>query len=229
MTARAAIVGVGGLGAPAAIALARTGAALSLFDPDVVEASNLPRQPAYGHDDVGLPKAERAARRLAHTHPDLAVEPRVAAIDARNGAELLAGHDVIVDATDGMPVKALLNELALDLEIPLVHAGVLGLDGQLMTILPRRSACLRCLFVELPPEDEMPSCQQAGILGPVVGAVGLAAAREADAILEGRPPPLADRLAILDGAALRWRAIDVRRNPRCPSCRRARGRTLASP
>ena len=108
--------------------------------------------------------------------------------------------------------------MALGLGVPLVHAGVLGLDGQLMTIVPHQTACLRCLFVELPPEDEIPSCQQAGILGPVVGAVGLAAAREAHAIIEGRSAPLANHLAILDGAALRWRQIELRRNPRCPAC-----------
>ncbi len=218
MNARAAIVGVGGLGAPAAVALGHTGATLTLFDPDVVETSNLPRQPTYGHRDVGKPKAECTAQRLRSHHPEIEVEACVTTIDAQHGRSLLSGHDVIIDATDGMPVKALLNELALELDIPLVHAGVLGLDGQLMTIEPRRSACLRCLFVELPPEDELASCQQAGILGPVVGAVGLAAAREARAILDQRPPALENRFAILDGAALRWRSIELRRNPRCPSC-----------
>lgn len=212
------MVGVGGLGAPAAIALAQAGAALSLFDPDHVELSNLPRQPAYGHDDVGEAKAAVTESRLRKTHPDTDVRSHVVAIDRANGRRLLRDHEVIVDATDGMDVKVLLNEIAVELGTPLVHAGVLGLDGQLMTILPGQSACLRCLFVELPDEDEMPTCQQAGILGPVVGAVGLASAREAAAVLDDRPPPLAGRLAILDAAALRWRNIELRRNPSCPVC-----------
>ncbi len=218
MIPRAAIVGVGGLGAPAAVALAHVGAALSLFDPDRVELSNLPRQPVYGHDDIGHEKAARAARRLRQTHPNADVSAHMTAVTRENGADLLRGHRVIVDATDGMEAKVLLNELAVELEVPLVHAGVLALDGQLMTIVPRRSACLRCLFVELPPQDEMPSCQQAGILGPIVGAVGLASAREAYALLRGEAAPLENQLAILDGAALRWRHIQLRRNPRCPAC-----------
>jgi molybdopterin/thiamine biosynthesis adenylyltransferase len=102
--------------------------------------------------------------------------------------------------------------------VPLVHAGAVGLDGQLFSILPQRSACLRCLFPELPREDELLTCQQAGILGPVVGLIGLAAAREAAAIVAGRPPALANRLAILDGARLRWRTIGLRPSPRCPAC-----------
>ncbi|MDG2303045.1 MAG: HesA/MoeB/ThiF family protein [Candidatus Binatia bacterium] len=218
MNLRAAIVGVGGLGAPAAVALAHVGAALSLFDPDRVELSNLPRQPAFGEADLGEEKAECCARRLRAEHTGLDVRAHVATIGRDNGAGLLGGHHVIVDATDGMTAKVLLNDLALELGVPLVHAGVLGLDGQLMTIVPRRSACLRCLFVELPPEDEIPSCQQAGILGPVVGAIGLAAAREAHAVLEDRSPPLENRLAILNGAALKWRQIALRRNPSCPRC-----------
>lgn len=212
------MVGVGGLGTPAAVALAQAHASLSLFDPDVVELSNLPRQPAYGHDDVGKPKATTTERRLRETHPGIDVRSHTVAIDRDKGRSLLRDHAVIVDATDGMESKVLLNELALELETPLVHAGVVGLDGQLMTILPGRSACLRCLFVELPEEDDLPTCQQAGVLGPVVGAVGLASAREAATILEARPARLANRLAILDASALRWRSIDLRRNPRCPAC-----------
>jgi adenylyltransferase/sulfurtransferase len=97
-----------------------------------------------------------------------------------------------------------------------------GLDGQLCTILPGRSACLRCLFRELPGEDDLPTCQQSGILGPVVGAIGLAAAAEALRIVRGEPPTLADRLAILDGTSLRWRTVALRPNPRCPVCDAAR-------
>ena len=218
MSGRAAIVGVGGLGSPAAAALVSSGVPLSLFDPDHVEISNLPRQPLYGIDDVGRTKVEAAAARLAAKTADAQIETECIALDARNAATHLAGHDVIVDATDGMDVKFLLNEAAVGLRIPLVHAGVLGLDGQLMTIVPGRSACLRCLFREMPDEDETPSCQQAGILGPVVGSVGLAAAREAEAILEGGPAPLENRLAILDGKALRWRSLTLKQYDACAIC-----------
>ena len=215
----AVIVGVGGLGAPAAAALAAAGIArLGLIDADVVELSNLPRQPLYGSDDVGLAKVEVAAQRLRAARPELATVATRERVEAASAQRLLAGWDVIVDGTDSLPSKALLNETALALGTPLVHAGAVGLDGQLMTILPGRSACLRCLFPELPAADDLPTCQQAGILGPVVGAVGLAAASEALRIVDRRAPELANRLAILDGVRLRWRTVTVMPNPRCPSC-----------
>lgn len=224
MTARgAAIVGVGGLGAPAAAVLAASGVtALTLIDDDVVESSNLPRQPLYEAADVGTPKVDAAAARLRAHHPDLQVTPVRARVDANNAGPLLAGHAVILDGTDGLPSKAMLNDAALALGLPLVHAGAVGLDGQLFTIVPGRTACLRCLFPELPGEDDLPTCQQSGILGPVVGAIGVAAAGEALRILRGEPPQLANRLAILDGARVRWRTVALRPNPRCPACEAAR-------
>ncbi len=219
----AAIVGVGGLGAPAAAALALCGAArLTLIDADRVELSNLPRQPLFGTSDVGRAKVEVAARRLRAAHPGLDVAVRAERLDAASGHRLLEGHAVVLDGTDSLESKVLLNRLALDLDVPLVHAGAIGLEGQLLSILPHRTACLRCLFVDLPDPDELPSCQQAGVLGPVVGAVGMAAAREALAVLRGRRPPLADRLAIFDGRRLLWRQVELRPNPRCPVCRAAR-------
>ena len=108
----------------------------------------------------------------------LVVEARVERLGKDNGAGLLAGAAVVIDGTDSIASKLLLNQLSLDLGIPLIHAGAVGLGGQLLTILPHRSACLCCLFPEPPSDDDAPTCQQAGILGPVVGAVGLAAARE---------------------------------------------------
>jgi adenylyltransferase/sulfurtransferase len=223
-TRGAVIVGVGGLGSPAAAALAAAGVpALTLVDDDVVETSNLPRQPLYAVDDVGTPKVEAAARRLRTRRPDLRITTVRSRVAAANAREILAGHAVILDGTDGLPSKSMLNDAALSLDIPLVHAGAVGLDGQLFTILPRRTACLRCLFPELPHEDDLPTCQQSGILGPVVGAIGLAAAGEVSRILDGDAPELANRLAILDGARVRWRVVELRPNPRCPACDAARG------
>lgn len=221
------IVGLGGLGTPAAQILAASGVArLGLVDSDSVELSNLPRQPLYGEADLGRVKVETARERLIGAYPGLEVEAQAIRLDAGfiKGAgrafwpRLIERYDVVIDGTDNLESKLLLNQGALDYGIPLVHAGVLGHDGQLFTILPERTACLRCLFPELPPDDELPSCQEAGVLGPVVGAIGLAAAREALAVLQGRTPPLAGRLAILDGARLRWRQVELRPNRRCPSC-----------
>lgn len=216
------IVGVGGLGAPAAAALAAAGVALRLIDPDVVEPSNLPRQPLYGEEDTGRPKVDVAAERVRARFPALVVEAIQERVEPASARRLLGGHRVILDGTDGLPAKVLLNETAHALGIPLVHAGAVGFDGQLLSILPDRSTCLRCLFPELPDENDLPTCQQSGILGPVVGLVGLAAAREAASIAGGRPPWLADRLAVLDATRMRWRTIPLRPNPRCPLCHAGR-------
>jgi molybdopterin/thiamine biosynthesis adenylyltransferase len=214
-----AIVGVGGLGAPAAALLATAASTgLILIDDDSVDLSNLPRQPLYGEGDLGRAKVEAAAETLRRHTPNLEIRMHGERLNAANADRLLAGADVILDGTDNLDTKLLLNETALRQRTPLVHAGVLGLDGQLMSILPGESACLRCLFVELPDADQLPTCQQAGILAPVVGAVGLAAAREVLYILRGKRPPLADHFAILDGRRLRWRALELRRRPQCPAC-----------
>lgn len=214
-----AIVGIGGLGAPAAAALAAAGVErLTLVDPDAVDLSNLPRQPLYGVSDLGRAKVDVAARRLRAAHPHVRVETACERLDEASAERLLEGHSVIVDGTDSLTSKVLLNEIALGLGIPLVHAGAIGLEGQLFTILPHETACLRCLFVELPEDGSLPTCQEAGILAPVVGAIGLAAAREARAVVAGRRPLLANRLAILAGDRLFWRSIELRRNPDCPAC-----------
>ena len=214
---RVAVVGAGGLGAPAALALARAGVPLTVIDFDRVELSNLPRQVLYGERDVGRPKAEVAAERLERVLPG-GVRACVERIDGENAPRLLAGHAALLDGTDGLAIKDLLNGVAVERGLPLVHAGAVGLDGQLMTILPGRTACLRCLFLELPSDEDLPTCQEAGVLGPAVGAIGLAAAREAAALATGRPPPLAGRFAMLDGRTMRWRVLPVARNPACPRC-----------
>ncbi len=215
------LVGLGGLGTPAAAALVQAGARhLRLIDDDHVELSNLPRQPLYGTDDLGRLKVDAAADRLRAAANDagLALEIIPSRLGPDNADTLLGDAVAILDGTDGVTSKLLLNEAAIRHHIPLVHAGAVGTDGQLVTILPGETACVRCLFPDLRETDELATCQQSGILGPVVGAIGLRMAAEALAIAAGRRPELAGRLAMLDGVRLRWRTIELRRNPRCPTC-----------
>ncbi len=215
------LVGIGGLGAPAAATLVQAGARhLRLIDDDRVELSNLPRQPLFGTGDLGQLKVEAAARRLeAFAGPGgLHVEALALRLDGGNADALLEGALAVLDGTDGLPSKLALNDAAVRQRVPLVHAGALGTEGQLMTILPGETACVRCLFPELRERDDFASCQQAGILGPVVGAVGVRMAAEGLALSRGERPSLAGRLAMLDGVGLRWRTIEVRRNAACPGC-----------
>jgi len=220
---RALIVGVGGLGAPAAMALADAGVAtLVLVDPDTVELSNLHRQPLYETADVGRAKVEVAASRLRAV--------RVLAHRARFAPEHLAGCDVVLDGTDSIAAKFLVNDACVDAGVPLVHAGVLGFRAQLLTVLPGRSACYRCVFEEAPPPGDVPSCQEAGVLGPVPSLAGALQAAEALRALAGIEALYADRLLTFDLHAGRWRVVPVAARPSCPACARLHvlGRSEAS-
>src|SRR5262249_14336548 len=143
------IVGMGGLGVPAACALARGGARrIGLVDPDPVELSNLARQVIYGTTSLGQLKVEAAAARLPEDYPHLIAETHPVALDAGNATALIASYDFVIDATDDPAAKFLINDTCLALGRSFVYAGVLGMTGQAMTVLPGRTACLRCLFEE---------------------------------------------------------------------------------
>jgi molybdopterin/thiamine biosynthesis adenylyltransferase len=220
------IIGAGGLGAPAAWALARAGTArISLVDPDPVDLSNLARQVIYRIEDLGVPKVEAAANRLRIAFPSAEFEARAIAFDANNGPALAAAHDFIIDATDDPSVKFLINDIACAVDRPFVYGGVLGMTGQAMTVLPGRSACLRCLF-EAPPEPgEIASCRDAGIIGPVAGAIGEIQAAEALAYIRGAAPSLAGRILTYDAtisARFRLTAVAAREGCGCGAARRAK-------
>ncbi|MCW5893572.1 MAG: HesA/MoeB/ThiF family protein [bacterium] len=215
---RALVIGVGGLGSPAAMALAAAGVGtLGLMDPDVVEISNLHRQPLYDEADVGRPKVLAAAARLHDRHPALAIETEVRRFGADDEA-LLAGWDVVLDGTDTIAAKFTVNDAAVAAEVPLIHAGALGWRTQLLTVLPHGSACYRCLFEEAPPADEVPSCQEAGVLGPAVVLAGTLQAGEAVRILAHLEPAFRDRLLTIDTRTGTWRSVPLSRDPNCAAC-----------
>ncbi|MGH7897126.1 MAG: HesA/MoeB/ThiF family protein, partial [Candidatus Binatia bacterium] len=175
------VVGVGGLGTAAAIELLRRGVErVGLADGDRVEVSNLHRQMLHETADIGRMKATVAAERLAAAAgASIRFVAHTEYVTGENAPAMFANYRVVIDATDNPAAKFLLNDAAVLLGKPLVHAGVVGLEGQLLTILPRESACLRCLFPLPPAEDDVASCSQAGILGPLAGIVGALEAREA--------------------------------------------------
>jgi molybdopterin/thiamine biosynthesis adenylyltransferase len=221
------IVGAGGLGVPAALRLAQAGVRpVTLIDPEQIELSNLARQVIYRTTDVGLPKAETAARRLMERFPGFEVNPIVGALDADNAAAIIAGHDFTIDGTDDPAAKFLINDVCVAARLPFAYGGVLGFSGQAMTVLPGLTACLRCLFEGPPPDDEIATCREAGILGPVAGMIGTIQAEEAAAVLTGRHPALGDRILTYDARAGRTRVTEIspRRGCRCGAFRRdARG------
>ena len=215
--ARVLIVGVGGLGAPAAETLAAAGVGtLGLVDPDRVEPSNLHRQSLYGSADVGHPKVEVTAERLQAAHPWLRTETWRLRFGPEHAA-LVGGFDVVLDGTDTIAAKFTVNDAAVAAGVPLVHAGVLGFRAQLVTVLPGASACYRCLFEEPPPPGDVPSCEEAGVLGPTAALAAALQAAEALRVLSGRPA-LAGRLLSIDLLAGRHRLVPIEPNPRCPAC-----------
>jgi molybdopterin/thiamine biosynthesis adenylyltransferase len=215
--ARILIVGVGGLGAPAAAALADAGVGtLGLVDPDVVETSNLHRQPLYDDAAVGRLKVEVAAARLHALRPDLEIETHRLRVET--DASLLARFDVVVDGTDSIASKFALNDLAVAARRPLVHAGVVGLRAQLLTVLPGRAACYRCVFEAPPPPEELVSCTEAGVLGPLPAFVGALQAAEAVRLATGAAPLFADRLLTVDALSGTWRSVPLARRLSCAAC-----------
>jgi len=214
---RILIVGAGGLGVPAAIALSRAGIRdFAIMDPDPVELSNLPRQIIYGEATIGMPKVIAAAKFFARNYADAAVEPLITRLDEGNAAGTICGYGFVIDATDSPATKFLINDICVALGRTFVYGGVLGLTGQAMTILPGRTACLRCLFEQPPNEAEAASCREAGIIGPVAGLIGEIQAAEAIAWARGRMPALAGTMLTLDSSETgRMRPIAIAARPGC--------------
>lgn len=218
-TGRVLIVGVGGLGSPAAFALAQIGVgAIGLIDPDVVELSNLQRQILHHTPDLGRPKVRSAKEKLERLNPTVEVIPYHGRLQVENLFDLFRGYDFIIDATDGVTTKFLINDGAVLLGKPFSYGGIVQFSGQTLTVMPGKTTCLRCLFPIIPSSDDIPTCQESGIIGSLAGSLGFVQAMEAVKYLSGEGVLLTDRLLTYDAAISRWREISVRRNPRCPLC-----------
>lgn len=221
--ARVLLVGCGATGGILAQALVRAGVGhLTLVDRDVVERSNLPRQVLFEeqHAAAGTPKALAAAETLARSGGPTRVEPVVAHVDGGNVASLAADAELVLDGTDNLPTRYLLNDLCVSRGLPWVYAGVVGGAGLVLPVLPGAGPCLRCLFPEAPPPGTLPTCDTAGVLLPAVGAVGMLAAGLALRILAAadptdRPRPRLLELDVWNGTT---RALEAGADPDCPAC-----------
>jgi adenylyltransferase/sulfurtransferase len=219
LRARVLVIGAGGLGSPVALYLAAAGVGtIGITDGDVVDLSNLHRQILHHTPDVNRSKVQSAQAKLAALNPDVTVIPHAERLTADNARTLFERYDVVIDGTDNFPTKFLANDAAILTKRPLVHGGILRFVGQVMTILPGRSACYRCIFKEPPPAGLIPTCQEAGVLGALAGVIGTIQATEALKLILGLPQPLAGRLLTYDALAGGFREIAVRQNPKCPIC-----------
>src|SRR5829696_951841 len=217
--ASAVVVGAGALGCPAASYLVAAGVGrVGIVDDDRIELSNLHRQPLHLNPDVGARKADNAAVKLGFLNPETVVEPFPARLEASNAEALLAGADVVVDASDSFDTRYLVNATCCALGTPLVEGGVLGLSGLVMAVVPGESACYRCAFPVAPDPAGVPSCRDAGVLGAVAGMLGSLQPLEAIKLLTGVGEPLRDRILRFDGLTGEPTAIATRRRVHCPAC-----------
>jgi molybdopterin/thiamine biosynthesis adenylyltransferase len=209
---RVLIVGVGGLGCPASLALAPHASRLTLVDFDVVEVTNLHRQPWHHPADLGRLKVDSATEKLRRAFPQLQVVSLSTRVNAENVEALFRLHEVVIDGTDSAPVKFLLNDAAVRTGTTLIYGGVLRFGGQAMRIQPG-GPCLRCLFEG--PGLEAPSCAQAGVLGSMAGVIGGLQAE----LAFGRNPVAGEAsLHVVDALAFTSRTLRVKRAPDCPAC-----------
>ena len=222
---RALVCGCGALGSVLANTLVRAGVGtVRIVDRDFVETNNLQRQVLFDEADVAaqLPKAIAAAEKLRKINSEVEVEAIVADVDSTNIEKLASGVDVIVDGTDNFETRFLINDFSVDRGVPWVYGGCLGAEGQTMTILPGQTACLRCLIPDCPPPGSMPTCDTAGILGPIVGVIASIQAIETMKILSGHAEAVSRRLTVVElwNASVRQVNIaSLRDQVDCPTCK----------
>ncbi|HCU0199116.1 TPA: thiazole biosynthesis adenylyltransferase ThiF [Escherichia coli] len=211
------IIGLGGLGTPAALYLAGAGVGtLVLADDDDVHLSNLQRQILFTTEDIDRPKSQVSQQRLTQLNPDI----RLMALQQRLTGETLkdavAQADVVLGCTDNMATRQEINATCVALNTPLITASAVGFGGQLMVLTPPwEQGCYRCLW----PDNQEPerNCRTAGVVGPVVGVMGTLQALEAIKLLSGIETP-AGELRLFDGKSSQWRSLTLRRASGCPVC-----------
>jgi len=212
-------IGAGGLGSPSSLYLAAAGiGTLGMIDDDTVDASNLQRQILHNTERVGMSKVDSAEKTLRGLNPDVKVLKYKARLTTDNVMEVLKGFDVIVDGADNFQTRYLVNDAALKLGIPVVHASIFRFEGQLTVFPGEGGPCYRCLYPEPPPPEEAPSCQEAGVLGVLPGIMGVLQATEAVKLILGLGQTLAGRLLVYDALRTRFRELKLRRDPKCPTC-----------
>jgi molybdopterin/thiamine biosynthesis adenylyltransferase len=214
--ASVAIVGAGGLGAPAALYLAAAGVGrLRLIDDDAVSLDNLQRQIIFRSADVGVSKVERAQAALAALNDNVNVEIEQQRLTEANAAYLLRGVDVILDGTDDFETRFAVNAAARALGAPLVSGAVGRWDGQ-VSVFARGGPCYRCFVPETPPDAE--TCARVGVVGALTGVIGSLMALETIKLIAEAGEPLLGRVMLFDGLKGEARTVSLKRDPACPAC-----------
>jgi molybdopterin/thiamine biosynthesis adenylyltransferase len=214
------IIGTGGLGSPVALYLAAAGIGhIGLVDDDVVELSNLQRQIIHTTARVGTSKVESAAASIRALNPAITLTAHEGLVDAGNIATLIEPYDLVIDATDNLVTKYLINDACVLAGKPFIHAGVVAFRGQIMTVKPGQGPCYRCIFRDMPAAGEVPTSKEVGVLGAVVGIIGTLEATEAIKLIAGAGEPLVGRMLTVDALTMAIRRVPLPAHvPDCPVC-----------
>src|SRR5213594_881480 len=227
--ARVLCIGAGGLGSPAALYLAAAGVGtIGIVDFDDVDLSNLQRQILHGTKDVGRSKLESARDRLRDINPDIEIELHQCRFSSENASEIVSEYDVVVDGSDNFATRYLSNDVCAFEKKPNVYGSVFRFEGQTTVFAPHLGGpCYRCLFPEPPTPESVPNCAQAGVLGVLPGIIGMLQAIETIKLIVGIGEPLIGRLLHFDALSVRFRELNLRRDPQCPVC--GENPTIVSP
>ena len=218
--ARVLCIGAGGLGSPAALYLAAAGVGtIGIVDFDEVDLSNLQRQILHGTKDIGRDKLKSARDRLHDINPQIEIELHKCRFSSENAAQLVARYDVVVDGSDNFPTRYLSNDVCVFARKPNVYGSVFRFEGQTTVFAPHLGGpCYRCLFPEPPPPESVPNCAQAGVLGVLPGIIGMLQAIETLKMILGIGEALVGRLLHFDALKVKFRELNLRRDPQCPVC-----------
>ncbi len=212
--ARVTVAGTGGLGCPASIYLAAAGVGrLRLLDNDCFELSNLNRQILGWEKDIGRPKTAAVKEKLSALNSDIEVEARQVEITPANICDLIGDSDVVVDAMDNWKTRFIINQGCVRSRVPLVHAGVHGMNGQMTTIIPGKGPCLSCILPREPPE-----IRPFPVMGATPGLFAMLQVMETVKLIVGIGRPLVGDLLLFSGEDMSFSTVQVSRNPQCPVC-----------
>jgi len=216
--AKVCVVGVGGIGNPVVTQLTAMGIGkLKIVDRDIIEISNLHRQHLYTENDIGKVKVEAAKERLEQINSNVEIEALPNSVTKYTAENIVKGFDIVVDALDSIDARYALNDACIKLNIPLIYAGALGMLGSICTIIPNKSACLRCIFPAL-DEDDMPTCSTEGVHPSILYLVGGIQVSEVVKIIVGDKPTLENKLLYIDLNDVSLEKVRVFRQDECPSC-----------
>ena len=223
LNSKVLLIGAGGLGSPSSYYLAAAGVGtIGMVDHDVVDQSNLQRQILHTEATVGMPKVESARKALLALNSGLNFVAHETHLDSSNVEEIFAGYDVIVDGTDNLATRYLINDACVKMGLPNVHAAVYRFEGQLTVFWPEYGAehggCYRCMFPNPPPPEMAPSCAEAGVLGVMPGTLGLLQAVEVLKILLDIGEPLVGRMLHYDAFGGHFAQLKIKPNPNCRYC-----------